>query len=444
MPQLNRLAISKNSLLVKYTMVKLFEINNERDFRIARETYAMCQELNVRCQERQEKMMEMQSFLHVSTILAESYNLLKELHDYEIEKCKELMKSISKIQLKVRMLDLHYCTFSYIPERLSVILEGAKVFAKKGIHPSDYSINFKLADNVPKQGGIFGDCGVWVCVFLYRLAHGLSLDVEDPVNVALAYPEKMTNENPENYVVFEVHNDGVFMEYPLRCSLEEGLTIVEGDGDMNKMYDMGEKYGLIDLYICHIPKNLAFYYYKNLTFDAADEDVLCKVKTHEKRMLDAGSMSPKKLVLGQKKKLNMFGEFLLCDSVADEVVMHDNWEYKGLSLDGYIDVGGSSSCCDLVHESVVCGGPSLPRIEKECFENYVVLDVGATKLLLLLKKARSRVNVTRRKTSKYRTQIKRLRKGSGKRVSSGGNHGRFGSLIRLNDHEGDDDVKAID
>ncbi|GKF26879.1 hypothetical protein Tco_0082773 [Tanacetum coccineum] len=101
MPQLNRLAISENSLLVKDTMVKLFEIDNERDFRIVRETYAMSQELNVRCQERQEQIMEMQSFLHVSTILAESYNLLKELRDYEIEKCKELMKSISKTQLKV-------------------------------------------------------------------------------------------------------------------------------------------------------------------------------------------------------------------------------------------------------------------------------------------------------------------------------------------------------
>ncbi|GJZ69751.1 phospholipase-like protein [Tanacetum coccineum] len=78
-----------------------------------------------------------------------------------------------------------------LEERLPVILEGAKVFDKKGIHPSDYTISFKLADNVPKQGGIYGDCGVWVCIFLYRLAHGLSLDVEDPVDVALAYREKM-------------------------------------------------------------------------------------------------------------------------------------------------------------------------------------------------------------------------------------------------------------
>ncbi|GJT96000.1 phospholipase-like protein [Tanacetum coccineum] len=162
-------------------MVKLFEVDNERDFRIVRETYAMCHELNVRCEDRREQMIEMQSFLHV---LVESYNLLKELQDYELEKCMELMKSICETQLK---------------ERLPIILECAKVFDKKGINQSDYCIRFKLAENVPKQGGIFGDCGVWVCIFLYRLSHGLSLDVEDPVNVALAYREKM--------VRFPTHNN---------------------------------------------------------------------------------------------------------------------------------------------------------------------------------------------------------------------------------------------
>ncbi|GJX96511.1 hypothetical protein Tco_0352309 [Tanacetum coccineum] len=229
MSQLNRLAISGNSCLVKDMMVKLFEIDNETDFRIVRKTYAMCQELNVHCQERQEQMMEMQSFLHVLTVLAESYNLLKELQDYELEKCRELMKSISETQLKVlkkisfiaklcRHLMLSGCpsglsvrlTLLYvlIQERLPVILEGAKVFDKKGIHPSDYIISFKLADNVPKQGDIFGDCGVWVCVFLYRLMHGLSLDVEDPVDVALAYREKMFSRNRQKvprYVKVPIH-----------------------------------------------------------------------------------------------------------------------------------------------------------------------------------------------------------------------------------------------
>ncbi|GJX00889.1 phospholipase-like protein [Tanacetum coccineum] len=126
--------------------LQLFEIDNERDFRAVRDTYASCQVLNLRCQERREQMIKMQPFLHLSTVLAESYNLLKELQDYELEKCRDLMKSISETQLK---------------ERFQVFLGATKVFKKKGIDHTDYFIRVKLADPVPKQGGIFGDCGVW-------------------------------------------------------------------------------------------------------------------------------------------------------------------------------------------------------------------------------------------------------------------------------------------
>ncbi|GJR73475.1 hypothetical protein Tco_0085840 [Tanacetum coccineum] len=38
-------------------------------------------------------------------------------------------------------------------------------------------------------------------------------------------------------------------------------------------------------------------YYKNLTFNASDEEVTSKVKTHEKRKRDVGSMSSEELVL---------------------------------------------------------------------------------------------------------------------------------------------------
>ncbi|GKB83233.1 hypothetical protein Tco_0950128, partial [Tanacetum coccineum] len=141
MSHLTRLANSANSVLVKDMMIKLFEIDNERDFRVVRETYVTCQEFNVRCQERREQMIEMQPFLHVSTVLADSYNLLKELQDYELEKCRELMKSISETQLK---------------ERFPVILVGAKVFDKKGIDPTNYCIRFKLVDSVPNKGDLHG------------------------------------------------------------------------------------------------------------------------------------------------------------------------------------------------------------------------------------------------------------------------------------------------
>ncbi|GKD28247.1 hypothetical protein Tco_1239025 [Tanacetum coccineum] len=131
MSHLTRLANSANSVLVKDMMIKLFEIDNERYFKVVRETYVTCQEFNVCCQERREQMIEMQPFLHVSTVLADSYNLLKALQG-----------------------------MSWRNERLPVILVGAKVFDKKGIDPTDYCIQFKLTNSVPKQGGIFSDCGV--------------------------------------------------------------------------------------------------------------------------------------------------------------------------------------------------------------------------------------------------------------------------------------------
>nr|GEV54007.1 reverse transcriptase domain-containing protein [Tanacetum cinerariifolium] len=70
-----------------------------------------------------------------------------------------------------------------------VDLKGANVFYKNEIPPSYYSITFSLTDNVPKQGG---DCGVWVCINLYRLAYGVLSDVDDPVDFSLAYREKMS------------------------------------------------------------------------------------------------------------------------------------------------------------------------------------------------------------------------------------------------------------
>ncbi|GJY75115.1 hypothetical protein Tco_0480231, partial [Tanacetum coccineum] len=105
--------------------------------------------------------------------------------------------------------------------------------------------------------------------------------------------------------------------------------------------------------------------------------------------LDACSMSPHELVEWEQQEAgspylrtpslkprrkgiefpckNLFGDFLHCDNVADEVVLHDNWQYQGLALDGYIDVGGSGKHCDLVHENFIDNGHSLPNMVKERF-----------------------------------------------------------------------------
>ncbi|GJX00887.1 hypothetical protein Tco_0184800 [Tanacetum coccineum] len=246
-----------------------------------------------------------------------------------------------------------------------------------------------------------------------------------------------------------------------RCSLGEGLTIIEDDGDMKKLYAIAEKYGLVNLYIAHIPENLAEYYFKILTLDASDEEVKSKVKSHEKRKLDASAMSPQELVEWAEQEAgspylrtppikprrkgiefpckNLFGDFLHCDSVADEIVLHDNWKYEGLSVDGPIDVGGPSTLCDLVHECVVEKGDSLPIMDKECFSNNVVLDdvVPANRKsmpLLLMKKGRNKVSVTRKSRCRNNSKTFRLRKGFGKRVACGANTRRLGGSPSLNVH----------
>ncbi|GJT59921.1 putative reverse transcriptase domain-containing protein [Tanacetum coccineum] len=80
---------------------------------------------------------------------------------------------------------------SCLETKLYVLLHRNGVFASKGIDPNNYSIKFSQEQNVPLQGGLFGDCGVFICLFLYRLAHGIPLAVEDPIQIALAYREKM-------------------------------------------------------------------------------------------------------------------------------------------------------------------------------------------------------------------------------------------------------------
>nr|GEW25222.1 phospholipase-like protein [Tanacetum cinerariifolium] len=266
--ELYLLALSANSLLVKDMMVKLFEIDNERDLRIITDTYAMCQQLHVCRHERREQMLEMQSFLHVSTSLAESYKWLEELQDFNLEKCRDLMKSISETQLKVL-------------KKLSFI---AKLCCQLNEKPENYVIFEVNYDGVFNLHPLRYDHGK---IFTLKLSKLIRMSFSKLLDM-LSYK-------------LECEIWGIFYSTP-RSIFEEGLTIIGDDFDMNKMYDMGEKYGLINFYIAHSPKELAEYYYKTLSFDAADEDVFCKIKTHEKMMQNAGLMSPEELIAWEKEE----------------------------------------------------------------------------------------------------------------------------------------------
>ena len=77
--------------------------------------------------------------------------------------------------------------------QLPKYLVESEVMQMKNIDSKNYHVSFKYARGVPRQGGRYGDCGVWVCIFLYRLSHNLSLKVKDSVQAALAYREHLAD-----------------------------------------------------------------------------------------------------------------------------------------------------------------------------------------------------------------------------------------------------------
>lgn len=135
------------------------------------------------------------------------------------------------------------------------------------------------------------------------------------------------NSNNVDECVFEVYHGGVFMVLPLRyacqdvidlklprscrlsyleicdlllknikediwawfycrhgCSLEEGLTIVESDNDVKKMFELADIHGVIELYVSAVPQAiLVDYYYKNLPFDDSAVEVRSRVRIHEQK-----------------------------------------------------------------------------------------------------------------------------------------------------------------
>ncbi|GKD62535.1 hypothetical protein Tco_1300044 [Tanacetum coccineum] len=214
---------------------------------------------------------------------------------------------------------------------------------------------------------------------------------------------------------------GLFYCIP-RNSLEIGLTIVEGDPDIKKMYDMAEMYGLINLYIAHVPKNLAAYYFRNLSFDDYHEDIQSKLKGIEFLVK------------------NLYAKFLHADCVDDHFDPLDYWKYEDVYGGGCFDVGGDFKGFNWIDEPVGSDDRSLPGKSKDGFLNEVILDdvvsSPATTLSLLLKrKGKSRVKFTRMRAIIKRSKMLSLRK------SLRSNYGRFVTVIGLNEDVGDDDLK---
>ncbi|PWA37144.1 ulp1 protease family, C-terminal catalytic domain-containing protein [Artemisia annua] len=91
---------------------------------------------------------------------------------------------------------------SRLPSQLLCYLNEVGVLDDKDIPIDGYEITLDYAD-VPSQHRSFGDCGIWVCIFMYRLCFNLPLTFEDnPLQVALAFRERMIEyfwNNKEQY-----------------------------------------------------------------------------------------------------------------------------------------------------------------------------------------------------------------------------------------------------
>ena len=90
-------------------------------------------------------------------------------------------------------------------------------------------------------------------------------------------------------------------------SLEQGLTLVEDDNDVKKLYDIAVLHGLVEIYVCHQPQvHLVSYYHNNLSFDSSDDELTSKIKSHEKKKKDVKRnkeiMISKEIKISEKEK----------------------------------------------------------------------------------------------------------------------------------------------
>ncbi|GJX25369.1 hypothetical protein Tco_0231665 [Tanacetum coccineum] len=71
--------------------------------------------------------------------------------------------------------------------KLPEVMDQAGVFQKKGIDPTTYNISFRNVVDAPKQGGVFGDCGIWTEVPATEVYLKEIKDADKSLNYALMW-----------------------------------------------------------------------------------------------------------------------------------------------------------------------------------------------------------------------------------------------------------------
>ncbi|GJR30962.1 hypothetical protein Tco_1107194 [Tanacetum coccineum] len=410
--------------------------------------------------------------------LHQMFNDVKLQVDYECEMAFELLRLLSMKKLEIlkknvkfkggllrlkaflKLLLLRFealMVLDYLSRTVASYIDVAEVILKDIDNDDDYREVGSMMDLVlGREAYVFiliNEMGEHWCLAQYHILSG-EVTFYD---IRISYSEML------DMIVYKLECEirGLFYCIP-RNSLEIGLTIIEGDPDIKKIYDMAEMYGLINLYNAHVPKNLATYYFRNLSFDDYHRDIQPKLKSHEKLKMDAASMTFDELVAWEKEESlspllrtpplkprrigiefpvkNLYAEFFHADYVDDHFDPLDYWKYEDMYGGGCFDVSGDFKGFDWIDEPVGSDDYSFPGKSKDEFSNEVILDdvvfSPATTLSLLLKrKGKSRVKFTRMGAIIKRSKMLSLRK------SLRSNYGRFITVIGLNKDMGDDDLK---
>ncbi|GJX42662.1 phospholipase-like protein [Tanacetum coccineum] len=89
-----------------------------------------------------------------------------------------IIDSTFKVYFPLNELNTHWALVE-----LHLRTDKIGVLKRKGLVVGDYKITYKFDEKVPHQGSVYGDCGVWVCLLLYRLTHKLPLVFCDPLQL---------------------------------------------------------------------------------------------------------------------------------------------------------------------------------------------------------------------------------------------------------------------
>ncbi|GJU65984.1 transposase, MuDR, MULE transposase domain protein [Tanacetum coccineum] len=128
---------------------------------------------------------------------------------------------------------------------------------------------------------------------------GQILDLRLPRSTRMSYKE-MTD------LLLDKMKDGIWKWFfcKPKCKLEKGLTLVENDTDCEKMFELANFHGYLDVYVGHNPQVILLdWYIKNLeVICESDEEVTSKYRSHKKVRKDSSTMSLEELIAWEQEE----------------------------------------------------------------------------------------------------------------------------------------------